>query len=174
MGGAGPLPRFTAPRSRPIGASLPRNSGELGPLSTATSPSVVRSVFASHTLYGVPAAARAARHIIRAALGSGHSRMDAAVLVTSELVSNAVLHTLSGAHGGEVCLRVTVNTAAVRIDVSDAGTLERMPPGPVELPPSLDQEHGRGLALVAHLSDAWGTALHTSGRRTTWASWDNR
>ncbi|WP_198035101.1 ATP-binding protein [Streptacidiphilus rugosus] len=76
---------------------------------------------------------------------------DDAVLVVSELVSNAIRL------GQAVCLAVRAVAAAgrrmLRIEVTDSGI------GPVASAPSLpgdDAEHGRGLPIVEMLTDSWG------------------
>ncbi len=75
---------------------------------------------------------------------------DAAVLLTSELVTNAVTHA-SPSPATFVLLTVACDGVALRVDVHD---------GSADLP-VLDQapaeaETGRGLLLVTLLSDEWG------------------
>lgn len=71
---------------------------------------------------------------------------DTALLLTSELVGNAVVHGRS-----EVRLRVTSTTAILLVEVEDDN--ERLPE---LLPDDDDALSGRGLRLVEDLSDAWG------------------
>lgn len=73
---------------------------------------------------------------------------DDAALLTSELVTNAVLHSASRLPGGEVRVSVQTYDDMVRVDVTDQG----------ELPPRFPRCHGlgQGLALVAALADAFG------------------
>jgi anti-anti-sigma factor len=73
-------------------------------------------------------------------------------LLTSELVTNAVLH--PGAVGGSsIGLRITSYSDRVRIEVTDAGSgfeVESLPPRPREA-------GGHGLIVVEGLSSRWGT-----------------
>jgi len=86
-----------------------------------------------------------------------------AVLVASELVSNAVLHAGTGCR---LTLRYTAlgMTVAVRDDRPDL-----MPPlQPIDLDPDLDRRRGHGLQAVAAASRHWGiTPAQRS--KTTWA-----
>jgi serine phosphatase RsbU (regulator of sigma subunit)/anti-sigma regulatory factor (Ser/Thr protein kinase) len=84
--------------------------------------------------------------------------IDDAVLVASELASNALLHA-NGIAGVSVTRRDTV----VRIEVHDQ---TRVPP--VMARQSLDAMTGRGLRLVASLSKEWG-AEPTDGGKVVWA-----
>jgi anti-sigma regulatory factor (Ser/Thr protein kinase) len=98
----------------------------------------------------------AAREFVREHLGSWPGDHDVVELLTTELVTNAVLHARSG-----VMLCMTVQPARVRVDVDDASTV--MPPQPVE--PPTDSVRGRGLFLVATLSDRWGAIASGRGKR---------
>jgi hypothetical protein len=103
----------------------------------------------------------AARHFVRASLlawGAG-DLSDAAVLVTSELVGNAVVHT------------------ATRVDVA----LQRLPDGlllrvhdcsedlPSRRAAGADAVDGRGLALLDGLCAGWGVVLDGEGGKAVWA-----
>lgn len=91
-----------------------------------------------------------------------------AVLLVSELVTNAVLHTISGRIlcgvrlVREGCLRVEVHDHDYRHDCADVGTPRR--PGP-------DDETGRGLFIVEEIADSWGVerSLRTPGN-VVWAT----
>jgi CheY-like chemotaxis protein len=85
--------------------------------------------------------------------------IDDALLVVSELVTNAVLHARSTAE-----LRLVPGEETLRIEVADQG---RSGPDPVLA--GADDEHGRGLLLVAVLSAAWGTEARTDGGKVVWA-----
>ena len=88
-----------------------------------------------------------------------HEIVASAALVTSELVTNAVLH----AHSG---VRVSVACEADRVvvEVADRGsgglTASSPPPG---------AESGRGLQLVQRLSSAWGVDIR-DGERAVWCA----
>ncbi|MFD8463389.1 ATP-binding protein [Streptomyces antimycoticus] len=89
---------------------------------------------------------------------------DDALLVVSELITNAVVHALPPA---SLCLsRQGGRTAcAVRIEVTDAGpALLRHHGGSPRQP----EESGRGSAIVAALSARSGTAIYQGGT-TRWA-----
>jgi anti-sigma regulatory factor (Ser/Thr protein kinase) len=70
-----------------------------------------------------------------------------AALVPSELVTNAVLH---GRAPIQLRLRLTARHAVIEVYDGTAVLPRRMRPTP-------DDEHGRGLQLVASLADRWGT-----------------
>ncbi len=97
-----------------------------------------------------------ARRAVAAAL-TGHSGtvIEQAVLMTSELVSNAV------AHGSEpITLDIAVGVAVVTVSVDDGGT-----GGPVPMHPSEVDLHGRGVWIVESLSHEWGVEPLTAGKR---------
>lgn len=78
-----------------------------------------------------------------------------AELLTSELVTNALIHTAYGAV-------VTASLAGdvLRVEVRDFAP---EPPDPY-LPVSEDRTHGRGLLLVQALADAWGVRALGAGK----------
>jgi anti-sigma regulatory factor (Ser/Thr protein kinase) len=88
-------------------------------------------------------------------------------LLVSEIFTNSVRHSGSGAAGETVTVTVTVAVRAwdstVRVEVTD-----RSGPGvPEPRPVGRDAEGGRGLQLVAGLATRWG--WQRRGRRTvTW------
>ena len=82
---------------------------------------------------------------------------DDAVLLTSELVTNAIAHTASGM-GGKVIVTVYRADTRVRVDVKDDGSDQ----APVVHPVGEDRESGFGLGLVELMADRWG---HCGGRR---------
>ncbi|MFC7306542.1 ATP-binding protein [Streptomyces monticola] len=78
---------------------------------------------------------------------------DTAALVVSELVTNAIVHTVSR----RIVCDLTDDPAGdtVRIAVRDEGPGEgRRHPHPAR---AGDEDHGRGLLLVSAVSSAWGT-----------------
>jgi PAS domain S-box-containing protein len=77
-----------------------------------------------------------------------------AVLATSELVTNAVLHGRP-----PVDLRLRVEGADVLVEVRDQATYQ-----PRKLRPDEEDEHGRGLQIVAALSTRWGTRATEDGK----------
>lgn len=84
-----------------------------------------------------------------------------AVLVTSELFTNAVVH-----GSGWVDVYVSVTPAALRIAIVDDGQREpAMAPGPVPA----TMLTGRGLRIVDALSSDWGNNRDANGRTRVWA-----
>ncbi|MFE9447609.1 ATP-binding protein [Streptomyces sp. NPDC006739] len=106
-----------------------------------------------------PGSAAQARRLTRARL-SGWSvcadTCDTAVLVMSELVTNAIMHTVSS----RVVCELHDHDDTVRIAVHDEG---RAPGEPHPSPQRPDEEQGRGLFLVDALCRAWGAHEHGPG-----------
>jgi two-component sensor histidine kinase len=101
------------------------------------------------------AAAKAARTVVETTIRAWRVPVDpdVAVLLTSELVSNAVTHGAGEARsaGGFVTLAIACGAAELRVDVHDgSGDLPLL-----EVPPA-EAETGRGLLLVTSLSAEWG------------------
>jgi anti-sigma regulatory factor (Ser/Thr protein kinase) len=111
------------------------------------------------------ACVREARHRVHAQLGAwelGQDTRDAAALVVSELVTNALIHTSSEVI---VCM-LREEHGWLRIEVTDQGGAEA---GPAPQTAGADQEHGRGLLLVTRLADAWGVVTAgNGGGRSVW------
>lgn len=85
--------------------------------------------------------------------------LDDALLVTSELTTNALTHAESACQ-----LRLALTPATLRIDVLDTGTGTPEP----QLP-STTSEHGRGLHLVDALTNAWGLEVVSGEGKLVWA-----
>lgn len=106
------------------------------------------------------APSRARAELRQAAQGVlGPHELEAAVLMTSELVTNAVLHAHGpGAH--HVVLRITVYEDGIRCEITDPG------PGfePASLVGRTPQSGGRGLLLVDALASRWGTERLSRGQ----------
>ena len=104
-----------------------------------------------------PAAAGEARSQVRAAIRAWEIPVeeDVAVLLTSELVTNAIGHET----GETITLAVTCSFGQLRVDVHDTSrTL------PVLVDAAADAEAGRGLMLVATLSATWGICRTPAGK----------
>jgi len=110
---------------------------------------------------GPEAAAKARRHV-RAAIYAWSVPVDMtlAILLTSELVTNAIKHET----GETVMLAITSANGQFRVDVHDTSCLV---PVPVEGPP--DAEAGRGLMLVASMSSQWGCYRTPAGKAVYFA-----
>jgi two-component sensor histidine kinase len=80
---------------------------------------------------------------------------DTAILLTSELVTNAVRHEAAQA----VMLVVTCARGQLRVDVHDTS-----PSWPAVADVPADAETGRGLLLVETLSDEWGFYRTPAGK----------
>lgn len=70
-----------------------------------------------------PRVAGIARGHVRRVL-AGHPAIDGATVVTSELVTNAHLHSLSGQEGGAISVGVALGKDEVSIVVGDSGAAE--------------------------------------------------
>src|SRR5262249_52467601 len=120
-------------------------------------------ILGSVTLLGRPEHVRAARQFVARTIGHDHPKADAAMLLTSELVTNAVTHSRSRLPGGTIELVVTANSAGLLISVTDNGSDSKVPTIGV----SPGGENGNGLLLVESLADIWGY-LHDSTRTMVW------
>ncbi|MFY4722385.1 ATP-binding protein [Streptomyces sp. LaBMicrA B280] len=90
----------------------------------------------------------------------GPGAMDDALLVASELTTNAILH-----GGGITGFDVDVDSAGVRVSVSDRST--ELPVARTT-PPDRFQRHGRGWPIVCHLArDVRVSELPCGGKRIT-------
>jgi anti-sigma regulatory factor (Ser/Thr protein kinase) len=84
----------------------------------------------------------------------GESQSDDAMLIASELATNAFLH-----GDGEIVLSVARAADRLLIEVHDDGHPER-----IDVVPAHERDdHGRGLWIVEQLASDWG---HPSGQRT--------
>jgi CheY-like chemotaxis protein len=82
-----------------------------------------------------------------------------ALLVVTELVTNAVTHAQS-----ETELRLSASGNILRIEVADVGSGT-----PDPLPPSSTRNHGRGLHLIDAIAVAWGVEPGSPAGKTVWA-----
>jgi anti-sigma regulatory factor (Ser/Thr protein kinase) len=101
----------------------------------------------------VPEARRALRELLRHWGRPGRS--ETAELLTSELVTNALIHT-----DHDAVLTATVGPRGLRVEVRDF--VARRPR--LRAPDAGDGTHGRGLILVQSLADAWGVRAHGVGK----------
>lgn len=104
-----------------------------------------------------PAAAAAARSQVRAAIFAWDVPVDtaAAVLLTSELVTNAIRHET----GATVTLVISCAWGQLRVDVHDSSRAM-----PVLVDGPADAETGRGLVLVSTMAAEWGCYETPAGK----------
>ena len=83
-------------------------------------------------LPGVADSAGVARTMARELLGDGDPAVDTVMLLISELVTNAIIHTRSGAPGGTVTVALCPGPASVFVQVHDDGasSVPRVVPRP--------------------------------------------
>jgi anti-sigma regulatory factor (Ser/Thr protein kinase) len=106
-----------------------------------------------------PASASQARKAVKRALrGVDPALRDVGVLLTSELVTNALLYAR-----GSISLRIDETEDGYRISVGDAA------PSAVEPKHvGLEATSGRGLTLVDRLSGSWGVDVHEPEGKEVW------
>lgn len=107
----------------------------------------------------------ARRHLLDALLAAdvdGELAADA-VIVASELISNAIRHARPQ-RGGVVTLSWWTKPRQVEVRVADGGADDT----PTVRAAADDAVDGRGLAIVAALADRWGTESDGDGR-IVWA-----
>lgn len=105
-----------------------------------------------------PSSVRKARAFVAGALeDASQDQRDRAVLIASELATNAIIHAGSA-------FTVTATTAAdeIRVAVTNAG-------GAIPRPrrPGRTDSHGRGLMITGGLADRWGVET-APGSTTVW------
>jgi anti-sigma regulatory factor (Ser/Thr protein kinase) len=124
------------------------------------------AILGSHTIAGRPEEVSGARAFVARTLSAtGKDRAvdsDAATLLTSELVTNAILHTESGRPGGTVTIVVVDVADGVLVEVIDDGS-----PGTPVVKGDLLATDGHGLYLVQQLTAQWGYLRDPAGT-TVW------
>lgn len=136
-----------------IGASSAKTAGEEADTTEREHPSQLRRRLGRSDLRAVPEARRELRELLRHWGNPGRSEI--AELLTSELVTNALVHT-----DREAVLTAVVEPSQLRVEVRDFTA--RRPR--VCAPDTGDGTHGRGLVLVNSLADAWGVQAHEVGK----------
>ena len=148
--------------------------------SAPPAPRAPRAAPDSLTIAAVPGNVRRARAFVAEVLGPDHPCADTAVLLCSELVTNAVLHSNSRWPGGTVTVTVADLTSTdpdstdpadpdpdtagpVRIEVIDEGSASSIP---VVKADSYAPD-GHGLFLVENLAQQWGYESGDAGT-TVW------
>jgi len=95
--------------------------------------------------------------------GLGDEQAGTLVLLVSELVTNAVLH--SGAPGTPVVLRVEARADGLRVEVHDRG-----PGFEMRTPTPRGSRGGFGLFLVERMASRWG--VHRNASTYVWFELD--
>lgn len=118
----------------------------------------------SRTFEPAPTSVSEARHFARMVLGEWglDDILDDAVLLTSELVTNAVTHA-----GTPMTVSVVREEDRLRIDVFDQHPTRVLPVGANAHPGA--GEHGRGLLITSALATAWGVEYRKDHKRV-WAA----
>lgn len=122
----------------------------------------VRPLRESWTVWRVPEAVGHARRFTRRTLrtwGVPPPDLDAVLLVVSELVTNALVHT-----DGRVRLDLTLVNQRLRVAVADSSP--RTPVKPAGI--SWEATGGRGILLVEAMAAEWGT-VPVSGGKQVWS-----
>jgi anti-sigma regulatory factor (Ser/Thr protein kinase) len=104
------------------------------------------------TIDALPKNVRRARAFVAEVLGPDHPCAEVAVLLCSELVTNAVLHSHSGRAGGTVTVVVVDLKASVQVQVIDEGSASSIP----VVRADAYAADGHGLFLVENLAEQWG------------------
>lgn len=122
------------------------------------------AVLGSLTIPGRPGQVREARAFVERTLNSNRLSMDddAATLLTSEVVTNAIQHSRSGTEGGTVTIVVIQVPHGILIEVIDDGSA-----GTPIVKGDLYAAEGHGLYLVQHLAAQWGY-LRDPASTTVW------
>jgi len=153
-----PRPRAERKRggSRPAGV---RGTGARGIAGNSRA-----MVLGSLTIPGRPEQVGLARAFVARTLGTNEvgADPDAATLLTSEIVTNAIMHTKSGVDGGTVTIVVIGVSRGVLVEIIDDGSA-----GTPVVKGDLYAAEGHGLFLVQHLASQWGY-LRDSAGTTVW------
>jgi anti-sigma regulatory factor (Ser/Thr protein kinase) len=88
--------------------------------------------------------------------------VEAAALLTSELVTNAVLHA-----AGTINVDVDLDLTAVRVEVADSGEEQ-----PARRDAAPEDTSGRGLCLVEAMARAWGVEREREDGKVVWFELD--
>lgn len=108
----------------------------------------------------------ARRHLSADLFASGvlDSVIDDAIVILSELLSNALRHARP-LPSGEIQVAWSHNGDTIEVAVSDGGATTE----PRRSRPALSSLGGRGLAIVESLSHCWGVRHEDGGGITVWA-----
>jgi anti-sigma regulatory factor (Ser/Thr protein kinase) len=121
------------------------------------------AVLGTLSIPGRPEHVREARAFVTRVLAERSPIADIAVLLTSEIVTNAVVHSDSCAAGGTVRLVVIEIGDGIRVEVADDGSDLSSP----VVKGDLYASDGHGLFLVQSLAHQWGYVRDEIGT-TVW------
>ncbi|HET6794710.1 MAG TPA: response regulator [Acidimicrobiales bacterium] len=160
VGRPGSAPHGTPDRNLPVvskGMAPDDLAGRLAALlaEAVTSPPIDT---AAGSFPATTASAGAARRMVRDALTgweAGEDVVETAILLTSEVVTNAVLHARSEV---DLCLTRLADRVRVAVQDGDTGPIRRRRVRP-------EDQSGRGTDLVEALSDGWGVERNGSSKR---------
>ncbi len=127
-------------------------------------------ILGSLTVPGRPEQVGRARSFVTGLAGQstcGAGAIDTAALLTSELVTNAMLHTKSGTPDGTVTILVVDVADGLMVEVIDDGAPDHGP----EVQGDRYASHGHGLFLVEQLAARWGYLRDMAGT-TVWFQLD--
>lgn len=122
------------------------------------------TVLGSLTIPGRPEQVSTARTFVARTLSAHRpgTDADAATLLTSEIVTNAIMHTKSGVEGGTVTIVVIGIPRGVLVEIIDGGSAST----PM-VKSDLYAAEGHGLFLVQNLAAQWGYLRDPAGT-TVW------
>ncbi|MFE1922836.1 ATP-binding protein [Streptomyces asoensis] len=137
------------------GTSATRGTGEktAGDVTEQDRAPQLRRRLGRADLRAVPETRRALRELLRDWGRPGRS--ETAELLTSELVTNALVHT-----DDDALLTATVSASGLRVEVRDSAAHRPRP----RVPAADEATHGRGLVLVESLADTWGVRAQGGGK----------
>jgi anti-sigma regulatory factor (Ser/Thr protein kinase) len=121
------------------------------------------AVLASLTIPGRPDQVSAARAFVRKVVDAASPVRDTAVLLTSEIVTNAVMHSDSRRAGGSVTVLMIEISGGLRVEVADDGSDLSAP----VVRGDVYASDGHGLYLVQAMADQWGYVRDETGT-TVW------
>lgn len=117
------------------------------------------TVLASLTVPGRPERVAEVRRFVRRVVGAASPMADTAVLLASELATNAVLHSTSGQPGGSATVLITEIGGGLRVEIADQGSDQSAP----VVRGDIYASEGHGLFLVQSLADQWGYVRDETG-----------
>jgi anti-sigma regulatory factor (Ser/Thr protein kinase) len=152
-------PRWAGTRGTGIWGAGARRVGARGAAGNSRA-----MVLGSLTIPGRPEQVGLARAFVAQTLGTNQTGADAdaATLLTSEIVTNAIQHTKSGIDGGTVTIVVIGVLRGVLVEIIDDGSA-----GAPVVKGDLYAAEGHGLFLVQHLAAQWGYLRDAAGT-TVW------